>query len=624
MSIDGSSSSDGGSSGPFYTQLGAAESVAALRSLMEERTGFHGNAIRFEKIIFTGVEGKTSQGCPIAKWIIRRSSLQEKVLCLIKKRAGHFCSASWIIVVSVAWEGLALADSDYLYSELVYKLNESGVATNRRCAANEQRTCACQGLDPDTCGVSYSFGCSWSMFFNGCKYARSSKNLRKFRLSDESQETDMEDKLQRFATAIAPLYKRMAPEAYANQVEFEAEAIDCRLGLSAGRPFAGITACFDFCAHSHRDTHDMSSGCTVVTTLTRHRGFHKPLDDEQLHVLPHYVLAADDECGSVANQLDKVRRGAVQVLDKFPCVMRRRSEPLNSSVKQKRPSKAEAIPAAAIPDALVQSNHITSSTLRCVHHPRSILDDPSTSLEMKIRALQAGSQSSKPLPVVNFFVNPQKPAFNRWAAPASGGSWQPFPYYRPPHNALSQWWKQNASGSAGAPLQAFEPVNPSRSFPHLNPEALRRPSVTIQATNNEENFRDSSIGGVALALTHGSVLFECARHELHATTALRNPNRKNPTRISLVLYQHRNMNEPKHGYSAHEKKMQLKKIEEEEAKRNAPPPPPVAPPPPQVAPPPPPPQPTLSYPDAYRGYNHQYLPSGNRTFSYHIHPEGYP
>ena len=54
-----------------------------------------------------------------------------------------------------------------------------------------------------------------------------------------------------------------------------------------------------------------------VTTLTRHRGFHKPLDDEQLHVLPHYVLAADDELGSVTNQLDKIRRGTVEVLDKY-------------------------------------------------------------------------------------------------------------------------------------------------------------------------------------------------------------------------------------------------------------------------------------------------------------------
>ena len=81
------------------------------------------------------------------------------------------------------------------------------------------------------------------------------------------QEHDVEDKLQRFATAMGPLYKRMAPEAYANQVKFEEKAIECRLGLAAGRPFAGVTACFDFCAHSHKDIHDMSDGCTVVRPI---------------------------------------------------------------------------------------------------------------------------------------------------------------------------------------------------------------------------------------------------------------------------------------------------------------------------------------------------------------------
>ncbi|XP_057703989.1 methylcytosine dioxygenase TET1 [Corythoichthys intestinalis] len=533
--------------GPYYTHLGAGRSVAAVRHLMETRYGAKGNAVRLEVVVYTGKEGKSSQGCPIAKWVVRRSSEEEKLLCLVRQRPGHYCDSAVLVILILAWEGIPRAVADHLYRELTDTLFKYGSPTSRRCALNEDRTCACQGLDPDTCGASFSFGCSWSMYFNGCKFARS-KVPRKFRLLGDyrEQEEKVEKNLQSLATDLAPLYKCLAPEAFQNQVEQEEKGGGCRLGRRPGRPFSGVTACVDFCAHAHKDNHNMNNGSTVVCTLTKedNRAVRNIPEDEQLHVLPLYKISDRDEFGRIEGQWAKVQTGALQVLSAFPREVRLLAEPVKSARKIRQEARLKAQAAKVKRETPTKGEQLAFSN-KLSPGPASVDRCQASTYSQSTSNYQQQRDLPSPRPHL-------RPGLPSGAADVANG----YPGIYP-----------GTIKREPGEVHSFSPRPPSEglysrlSGPGVSEEDVKQEEVW---SDSEHNFLDRDIGGVAVAPSHGSVLIECARRELHATTPILKPDRRHPTRISLVFYQHKSLNEPGHGMAAWDAKMARREREREE------------------------------------------------------------
>lgn len=155
--------------------------------------------------------------------------------------------------------------------------------------------------------------------------------------------------------------------------------------------------------------------------------------------------------------------------------------------------------------------------------------------------------------------------------PMSMNQYPSYPIHNQQPQLQSQW-------AAAPPINPFAPPSMNMNLnmpPHpvhhpppppscfvTPPKPKVIPEVNESFSDNEDAFKDSQIGGVAIALTHGSVILQCAKHELHATTALKSPNRLYPSRICLIFYQHKSMNNRFHGWSEWERKIEAKKLQE--------------------------------------------------------------
>lgn len=72
----------------------------------------------------------------IALQIVRRTSIDEKVLVITKHRPGHYCPTAWLIVAIVVWEGVPEQAANHMYDYLTRTLPVYGYETERRCGTN--------------------------------------------------------------------------------------------------------------------------------------------------------------------------------------------------------------------------------------------------------------------------------------------------------------------------------------------------------------------------------------------------------------------------------------------------------------------------------------------------------
>lgn len=290
----------------------------------------------------------------------------------------------------------------------------------------------------------------------------------------------MECLLSELATAVASLYKVLAPEAYLNQVVSGFRANDCRIGYGSEKPFSGVTACLDFCAHSHRDKHNMDHGATLILTLKRPA-----------------AAPAETAGGSTRRPV-------------MTTVTNAASHPVMKETRMSE-DQLHVLSQYAIHPSHVDPYHMMTGSLSCLDRYRQ---------RKRLRSQPLTATASRSARNLNL-------RRRRRVGKAAGG--------RDVSSMLTSSTTESAFSCGSKQI-----------LKHVND--LNETIYEIES-ENESDLVDGV--GVGIALTHGSLLIECAKAEMHSTTAVPQPNGRRPSRLSLVFYQHKKLDQPRHGRDQH-------------------------------------------------------------------------
>lgn len=292
------------------------------------------------------------------------------------------------------------------------------------------------------------------------------------------QESELAEVVNEVATSLASLYQRLAPEAYFNQVI--SGNSDCRIGSGREKPFSGMTACLDFCAHTHKDRHNMDQGATLILTLKRPHTDTRNNKDRYVTESMHRIYQSSPQDPSDGDQ----QQQQLHILSQY-----------------------------TIADDI---------RLTCMQHHNSQSVCTTTTTTMKLNKFpQVKRLRSRPLLSMKRRQEMKRQSNSRLLQPRNGQE----------ENCSSNSYSESAFSCQSKPIWKHVTEN--------------NETVYEIESDNESDLKECS--GVGIELTHGSLLIECAKCEMHATTSVRNPNRLRPSRLSLVFYQHKKLNQVDHG-----------------------------------------------------------------------------